>query len=245
MFWRKTSKNNKNNFPGWELIQNKMRYEYEKTEYMNFLNSINMQHITDPEYLEFTIDLLRKELRYSSALEINRGNSIERFIYPFDKMEPVLLGYKSLREEIEVDIRKNNLISAPWNHRRYSDILHRMRREPFKYDKKNHNAIYYDGLNITCVYNGLHSLAVGVYLGSGTIKATYYDVRNIFEFVDANTDLSFTYNEEAVFNNLKNGERPSWIYEELGKRFYGTDYRLILIYELCRRLYKNKKNIKE
>lgn len=64
-------------------------------------------------------------------------------------------------------------------------------------------AYYYDGLNITCAYNGLHSLGAGVYWGNGKIKAQRINVTSLFEVVDAYNDLSFGYNEKISGKSLK------------------------------------------
>lgn len=232
-------KRNYNNKKRFGELGNKKRYQYEKEEYITFLR--NMEREVDlkkrPAYYDFYIDLLRKEVRYSSLLEINRGKIPDRFIYPFHRMSDVLLGYIRTEELVDVDIRENNLVSEPWNHDRYERILKRLRHTPFRYDKLNHMAIYYDGLNITCAYNGYHSLGTAVYLGGGIITAEYYDVTKIFDFVDSNDDLSFTYNYTKIIASLteRGIDIPVWFDREAKKRFYGTDYRMMLIYELSKR----------
>ena len=227
---------------GLELISNRKRYKHDCMEYKMFLEQMN-KYVSiqdDEEYFNFFIELLKKELRYSSLLEINRGGIKNRFIYPFHKMNSLFLNYKMGEEKIEINLNDNNLLSNPWNHSRYRNILYRLKSNAFKYSSHNHMAIYYDGLNITCAYNGFHSLGVGAYLGKGNIKAEYYNVEKIFDFVDANEDLSFTYNKKNVLNNISEyASHTSKQFEKaLNKRFYGTDYRLMLIYELHKRKFQ-------
>lgn len=234
----------RNNMIGFSDIKDKKRYKNEIREYREFLFNITkyVEPLGDSEYYDFYLTLLKKELRYSSLLEINRGNAANRFIYPFHKMVPELIGYRRPKEKIEIDIRDNNLLSQPWNHRRYSNLLHYLKTRDFKYDSLNHYAIYYDGLDVTSVYNGFHSLGVGMYLGEGKIEAEYYDVRKIFKYVNANEDLSFSYDKEKIIERLeKEGTKiPYTSVANLDDRFYGTDYRLMLIYELSKRKYENK-----
>lgn len=225
----------KNRYTGMELITDRKRYKYEVAEYAEFLQNIEMNvSESDTGYYEFYIDLLRKEVKYSSLLEINRGKSHSRYIYPFHKMNRQLLDYVRSSDKVEIDIQENNLISESWNHGRYSRILHHIKNSDFKYDKSNHMAIYYDGLNITCAYNGYHSLGVGAYLGNGKIEAEYYDVKRLFEYVNANEDLSFSYNKQKILERYNN-QLPEELKSKLDERFYGTDYKLMLIYELCKR----------
>lgn len=229
-------KKKKNNI-GIDLIEDTKRYKYEISEYRMFLHNMRKNvTLSDVEYYDFFIDLLRKEIRYSSLLEINRGNSQYRYMYPFHKMNPLFLNYEGSEEKIKIDIRYNNLISSPWRHDRYKRILNRLKDVNFKYDAYNHMAIYYDGLNITSAYNGYHSLGAAVYLGGGVIEAEYYDVRKIFDVVDTNDDLSFSYDKEKAIENLRScGQTISpYLEERLEDRFYGADYRLILIYKLCK-----------
>lgn len=158
---------------------------------------------------------------------------------PFSEFD---LGFLSLpQREIEIDIQKNNLISVPWQHNRYEVILKKLKNEPFKYDSNNHSARYYDYINITCAYNGLHSLGAGSYLSEGKIIADFVDTTRIFPFINVENDLSFTYNQPAVRAFFEKKEMPLSIEKNLGIRVYGTDYRLMLIYELSKRKYLMEK----
>ena len=220
---------------GLELITDFNRYVYEVSQYRSFLSHISrmLYRTYDLEYLSFYIDLLIKEVKYSALLEIQRGNSIDRFIYPFAKFNAVLLDYKRPDVVVEVDLLKNNMISAPWKHERYRDDLRKIKKSRFRYDSRDHRAIYFDYLNMTCAYNGTHSLGIGTYLGEGKVEAEYYDTTCIFPFLDVNPDLSFSYNMKHV----KKGENLNAWKKELQTRIYGTDYRMLLIYELSKKKY--------
>lgn len=228
-----------------DTITNPMRYLYEESAYEVFMKNMksNILSLDDLYYFDFMIDLLIKEVKYSSLLEINRDNPMGRFIYPFHRMNSTLTGY--VREgTLQVDLSDNNLISSPWNHNRYKGIRNWLSTHDFQYDKQNHRAYYYDYINITCAYNGYHSLGVGTYLGNGTIEAHYFDTTKIFPYVEANDDLSFSYNKKNVLERLgKEGiETDARMEQELNRRFYGTDYRLILLYKLCQQKYFMEKS---
>ena len=51
------------------------RYAYEKDAYWTFLSCMSDKQTEDLDYLDFVIDLLRKEVKYSSLLETSRRNS--------------------------------------------------------------------------------------------------------------------------------------------------------------------------
>jgi len=221
---------------------NKSEYIHDVREYSRFLTAVDMyvRGFEDAYYLSFMIDLLIKEVKYSSLLEINRANAKDKFIYPFHMFSSELLGYRPERKKIEIDFDKHNLISQPWKHRRYKDILKKLMASEFRYDEQNHEAYYYDYLNIACAYNGSHSLGVGTYLGKGKIIADYYDTTKIFPYIDVNEDLSFSFNKKNVLKRLE--ESPVNMPKEdiekaLKLRVYGTDYRLLLIYKLSQRKY--------
>ena len=76
-------------------------------------------------------------------------------------------------------------------------------------------------------------------MGKGTIEARYFDTTRIFPYVEANSDLSFTYNKERVLQRMeKENITLNYALErELQRRFYGTDYRLLLLYKLCQQKY--------
>ena len=245
--YKKRTKDRK--YSGWHLIEDIQRYEYEVKEYKERMNNVFPKSAMYAasikeyiEYLSFTIDILIKEVKYSSLLEINRGNSRDRFIYPFFKFDLEFIGLPDYKNKVfvDIDIEKGNVISSPWNRKRYIRGVNYFKENDFKYDKKNHMAYYYDYLNITCAYNGIHSLGIGACNGRGTIKAEYYDTVKLFQFIEANDDLSFTYNKKNTLEYMKKNNIPIThkFKEDLNSRVYGTDYRMMIIYELAKLKYE-------
>lgn len=227
-------RNYENGYLGWELITDLKRYEWEKREYRTFLRRIDGA-ITEEnvDELSFYIELLKKEVKYSAMLELYRGNSKERFMYPFHKFNDVLLNYHDPRRKAEVDLSQKCLISAPWKRSRYIHMLSHLQKEKFPYDPSNHMAIYYDTLDLACAYNGLHSLAISSYQEEGTMQASYYDTEQIFPYLTVENDLAFVYDTQKVRESLKKRKIDILPWEqELNVRVYGTDYRLLLIYTL-------------
>ncbi len=111
-----------------------------------------------------------------------------------------------------------------------------------KCDSENHKARYYDYINLTCAYNGVHSLGTGSYMGEGKLTADFVDTTRIFPFINVENDLSFTYNHYAV--KALSEKMNIGLEKNLDIRVYGTDYRLMLIYELSKRKYIIEKGVK-
>jgi len=232
-----------------DMFRNDKRYKADIQQYAAILNNLT-SFISGEEkdifYLDYFIDLLRKEIKYSALMEINRGNEKFRYLYPFDRLSFSLIREEP-QEEIEIDIAENNLISAPWKHARYQPLYEKMKNEDFVFHPTNHFSIYYDYLNVTCVYNGCQSLGLGSYFGKGKIVSRRFKTSKIFDYVDVTEDLAVVYNRENILKRYKEeGEEPPYEFEKFSHdRHYGTDYRLLLIYTLSQMKYKKMRSIKE
>lgn len=213
------------------------RILYESYAYRTFISRFVLADaFHDVYYLDFMIDLLRKEVKYSALLEINRDNDSNRYVLPISRMCAKLLGYQSDRK-CNVDLRKDDVISAPWVASRYKNALQTFKTEKFKYRENNHGVDYYEYLDIACVYNGKHSIGVASYLGEGTVEANYYDTTKVFPYIETD-GYAFYYNREAIMERLadENISMTQEMEEEL-RRSYRVDYRLALLYQFCRQKY--------
>lgn len=213
------------------------RFFYETDAYSAFFKRLGLGgSFHDVYYLDFMIDLLRKEVKYSALLEINRGNDSNRYVLPISKMCAELLGYQSdgLRK---VDLSKDIVISAPWVESRYKKALRTFKTEKFEYQGNNHGVDYYEYLDIACVYNGKHSIGVASYLGEGIVHANYYDTTKVFPYIETN-GYAFYYNRKAIMDRLADESiaMTQKMKDEL-QRSYRADYRLALLYQLCRQKY--------
>ena len=213
------------------------RLLYEADAYRTFFHRLGMTNaFQDVYYLDFMIDLLRKEVKYSALLEINRDNDSNRYVLPISRMCAELLGYQSNGSH-KVDLSKDNVISAPWVVSRYKKALRTFKAEKFKYQESNHAVDYYEYLDIACVYNGKHSMGVASYLGEGIIEANYYDTTKVFPYIETD-GYAFYYNRKAITERLADADIAitQKMEDELRRR-YRVDYRLALLYQLCRQKY--------
>lgn len=213
------------------------RYLYERIAAQTFRKSLAcMNAFEDIYYLDFVIDLLKKELKYSALLEINRDNDKYRFVYPFSSMNAKLIGYQSEGKQL-LDLSKDHVISAPWKLPRYKEMLQKLKIHRFE-QRENQGVDYYAYLDIACVYRNMHSIGVANYLGEGFVEADYYDATKIFPFVNVE-GIDIVYNQEAVLRRLReeNIDLTLEMKKELNRRIEGVDYRLALLYELCQKKY--------
>lgn len=79
-------------------------------------------------------------------------------------------------------------------------------------------------------------------MGEGKLTADFVDTTRIFPFINVENDLSFTYNHYAV--KALSEKMNIGLEKNLDIRVYGTDYRLMLIYELSKRKYIIEKGVK-
>lgn len=220
----------------------KRRMERDCDEYNLFLRNLKQMSIddemNDTQYLEFICKILRKEIKYAAMLEIYRGNINRRFTYPFSSIRRAFTGYcPSDKNRIKIELGKEDVITAPWKESSYVRCSRKLTKENIRYEETKYQATFYEGLDLTIAGYGFHSIAVGIILEQGRINAEKFDVTKIFPYVDVYPDLSFRYNEKTILKRL--AEQEHHLSNEdvklLSTRFYGTDYRLILLYQLCQR----------
>lgn len=98
--------------------------------------------------------------------------------------------YKEMKKEVFLE--KDIVLVRPWNYKRY--LKHKNRTTPFKYDKLNHKGKYYSRMDITLIYQGLHSITDGMLnRKEGELLVDIVNTDPIFKFVY--TDGAYWYNE--------------------------------------------------
>ena len=84
-----------------------------------------------------------------------------------------------------------------------------MKKEKEFYPEENHEAFYYEYLDVACMWNGYHSGAIGGYFGKGILPAIKYDTRKIFDYVDVKDDLTVVYNAKNIVNRNFKTDKPN------------------------------------
>ena len=225
-------------------FRNTERYRGDKEQYKCLLYQIKNWYYQnkDDEYLDFVIDLLRKEVKYASYLELYRGRERFRYILPFHRMNSEMIGYEcSDSVKVNLDLAKTTVLSEPWKHDNYRSLYSKIKKEKKFYPEKNHSAYYYEYLDIACMENGYHSGAIGGYFEKGILPAIKFDTKKIFMYVEVKDDLSIVYNRENIINRCEKEkiDLPERFNECIQYRYKGTDYRLLLIYKLSQLKYFN------
>jgi hypothetical protein len=126
--------------------------------------------------------------------------------------------------EIELELESAFIFTIPWRFASTLNHIKNIKINQFKEDTNNHFATYYPCMDICYVYNGIHSTTMGKYYKKGIIHAKIYDMQKAF-------NLFYT-----------DGEK--WYYKE---NSYATsnvfDYRLAIIFEICRMIYEMENDI--
>ena len=99
--------------------------------------------------------------------------------------------------------------------------LKNVQKNGFVYEEKNHYAHYYDGMDLFYVYNGNHHTQAASYFKTGKMTAEICNMRVLFEHME--TDGEY------------------WISTHTGEKIDTVeDFRVAILYELCRFLNQNE-----
>ena len=88
-------------------------------------------------------------------------------------------------------------------------------KEKFTFRKNSHFARYYKEIDVCYVWNGLHSVGMGVYRGEGELKANQVSLEKAFPHMD-------TAGENWI--NVHTGETLMKVH----------DFRIAILYELAK-----------
>lgn len=238
------SRKRKREVADYSPLRNTERYKGDREQYKCLLYNVQSWYYqnNDNEYLDFVIDLLRKEVKHASYLELYRGRERFRYLFPFHRMDSEMIGYQyNDNTTVDLDLAKTVIISEPWKHDNYRSLYSKMKKEKEFYPEENHEAFYYEYLDVACMWNGYHSRAIGGYFGKGILPAIKYDTRKIFDYVDVKDDLTVVYNAKNIVNRCQEEKvnLPERYDECVEDKYKGTDYRLLLIYKLSKLKYQN------
>lgn len=137
------------------------------------------------ELLNYILNTVKKDLQYSLLTELiykkphEPINLSRTIIFPSDVYDEngervSIISY----EDIEISILDDTIILVPWNIKSKSNGIKYLSKNDFKFFPCNHMGIYYNGLDLTYVYNGIHSISSSIVLNKkGKIKIK--EVHNI------------------------------------------------------------------
>jgi len=172
--------------------------------------------------LDFLLEVVRNDLKYDQLTKILYRRGVEPWLWP--PFPPVCPDGEGSRIEVFPGEPRERLVSladecvvvVPWDRRRLRSSVETVGAQGFEFDDRNHRAWYFVPLDICWVFNGKHSIAAGVGLRRGHIRAFECDVSVLFDHV--RTDGACWYSRHS-------GERLGAL----------CDFRIGVLFELARK----------
>ncbi|WP_316335396.1 DUF6710 family protein [Clostridium sp.] len=177
--------------------------------------------------LDYMMETIRNDLKYSflteiiysprfQTLNITRKTFIPEF-YVDEKGNKVNV---TNRLNKKINLRNDTIIVVPYRRERKRNAIVYLKNNIFKYMEDNHMGKYYELVDITYIYNGIHSISSGVELGKDN-DITVKEVVNIVE----------------LFPNIHT-DGIEWINSHSNKSIYEViDFRIAILFELARLKY--------
>lgn len=173
--------------------------------------------------LNSAIEIVKSDIKYSLLSDIIYKEFSRDltgvFLAPFKVItENGIMENHYTDELIEIDLSKDTVISVPWNAERFAKKIIHLKNSDFIYHENNHFAYYFTDLDITYLYNGIHSGTVGALFKKGFIKAEKVNIETIYPYIYYKGDYAYSsITHEKIFKII--------------------DYRLALLFELGKMRY--------
>lgn len=206
----------------------KKEYEHAIKRVDSFFNSKLSSNEDKRLYLESLIKIVKMDLQQEHLAWFLYGNrdkagGYSTFYFPTECKDNNgnNINIRSSTQKKQLDLKKECVLVRPWEDSRL--LGHIKRESDFKYDDMNHKGNYYRGLDITVIYNGLHSITDCILnrdKGSIIVDELYCD--EFFDFIY--TDGEYWYNsyDNSVISVV-------------------IDFRIAILFEFNKRLIQLKK----
>ena len=174
--------------------------------------------------LDYILETVKNDLKYSllteiiysprfDVLDITRKTFIPQF-YKDENGDEFSVSYKS---DKTVNLKSDTIISVPYRRERKRNSIINLKNNKFEYIESNHMGKYYEIVDITYIYNGIHSISSGVELcKDGNIE--------VKEIVRVGELFPHIYTDGVNWINTYNDEI---IYEVV-------DFRIAILFEVAR-----------
>lgn len=157
--------------------------------------------------LDYIVDMLKEDICSGNAAKVlmsSYSSPFKEFIPLYYEDENGVKRSILCDEKHSVNLAKAHIYLCPWNKMRIPDNLFRLKQVPFKYDDENHKSHYYTDIDLCHVYNGNHSIHIGVYLKKGEIKSEV--CRTELLYSHCYTDGEYWYNSHTNKSISKVGD---------------------------------------
>lgn len=183
-----------------------------------FLNNVSTQE-EKLHILNTVAEIIKNDIKYSWLSDIIYKENIReiRGFFPcfqFKDENGKQIETRMFKEK-QIDLRKDIVIAIP--HRKYSFIrqMTQLHKNDFVFSETNHLGVYVKGLDISYVYNGIHSVVGGILNKKGYILLDVLDITKLYNHIYFDGDYVYDSHKKEKIGNL-------------------CDYRLAVLFEISK-----------
>lgn len=177
--------------------------------------------------LDYMMETIKNDLKYSFLTEIIYSPRFETlditrktFIPEFYEDEKGKMINVTNRREKKINLKNDTIITVPYRQERKMNSILYLKNNVFKYMEDNHMGKYYEILDITYIYNGIHSISSGIELGK-----------------DSDIVIKEVIKVSELFPHIYT-DGIEWINSHSNKSIYKVvDFRIAILFELSRLKY--------
>lgn len=187
-----------------------------------WLETINLKQ-DQLDFIDFLMGIIRSDIQTDYQAVIIYYTELEdlkdcQLPYPFsyyDENENKHFLNK-INEQRELDLTKDSIMVWPWKFEKIRDSFLKLNHQNFETTEDRHKAIFFQGIELTCVYKGFHSVLTGMGLKKGNIIAReVYDICELFPHVDTDGVKWINHHTKEIIQRV-------------------PDFRFAILYQLAR-----------
>lgn len=212
----------------WEERQ-KTEYQFIISKYINYLNILKNEGLNHADELCEEINMVRN-IVFEDVRSTILSNLFYDSFYNFDSSWfPWFPDFTDLSDSSKGTMKKvrlafDKVVTFPWSKSKLNAVIKNIKKGEFQFQENDQRGIYYEGIGITVILSGMHSITRGIQLQEGEITVPKYDCTLMFE--------KFCVNAQGTsYVDIKTSEKIMKV----------PDFRIGLIYELSRIEYEIKK----
>ena len=196
----------------------KNEFHYIINDLLMYINCEEYEKEDLTNYLDFIISLYLNHIKYINLKNyiVKKPKLNKKYLYEIYSIPVIFDFVEKEKQYVLYNNPKIIFISFPFRNNRILDFFKCYRKGKFKILEENINGYFVPYINAVFTHNGNHSSLFAEYNNIG--EGAFYEVINLekmFEFIDLNYDLEFTYNNKPTFYN-------------------SCDYKICMIYKLAK-----------
>lgn len=182
-------------------------------------------------YLDFVISIIGEDLKTSVMTTILYKEAffeenLPALLLPTDYYDKLGVRHSIAVDAtlIDIELDRSCVLTLPWKREKFTNIIARILEEGFQMSKSRHAAYHFSTMDVTIVWEGHHSIAVGVGIKEGVIRAEKLEIEQLYDHI---------YTDGFYWMNAHTNEKYAL------KVF---DFRFALLYELSKLRFRLLKN---